>query len=422
MISISKKSYRLEISLFVIPIILLFSNGCFSSKSQNQDIASVSLLEVIDNIQEVPISQLVDDLEYIPLEITPESAIGQDAKLRLTKDYIIVRNSGPGNTSLLLLFERKTGRFVRPIGKLGRGPEEYARPLDCFYNSFDNNVYAYGPVRSTIKVYNLDGKFIESFETPKITESSVQDGFVRVSIDDFFDKGTYIGYVRNSSGTINKKIVLFDKNNEIKSFPNNNIWTTSVSEQNVTIDQSPLFVLWQNSISFKERSNDTVFHIIDNKISPRLIFKTRDYGWPYKFSREEALDDIKNPKDRFEFWNIIENTNYLFFHFSFRQNELIPRFMKGYFLILNKKTNNTLVSQDNRTQLAALKDDINGFLSVLPQITTESNEMAAILNASDVIKWKKENPDKSIQLQSKLPWLANISDLDNPVVVIGKWK
>ena len=91
---------------------------------------TIDIQKQIQKVQEVPVSKFSDDLEYIPLELTP--TIGQDMKINLTKDYIIVRNYARGVNSLLLLFDRKSGKFIRQIGKIGRGPEEYHGHLTAF--------------------------------------------------------------------------------------------------------------------------------------------------------------------------------------------------------------------------------------------------------------------------------------------------
>jgi len=206
----------------------------------------------------------VIELQYVPLQLTPESAISNIQKIYVTKEYFIIWHNSQGTSSPILLFDRRSGKFIREIGKKGRGPEEYLRPLGCFYNPYNNVVYARGD--NFIKTYNLDGKFLTSFESPKVSDSSSKSGYYYASIEGFLGSDTYICYVNNSTGTINKRLVITDQNKEIKSFPHYEKWSTTSSGENfVQISQHPIFFSWNNKISFKERSNDTIFmyHLTD---------------------------------------------------------------------------------------------------------------------------------------------------------------
>ena len=379
----------------------------------------IDLIKVIQNERDVPISQFVDSLVYIPLETTPESGISYIRKIFLTDKYIIIRHDSPGSSSPLLLFDRKSGKFIRPLGKKGRGPEEYTIPLDCFYNPYDKKIYTYGSMKSFVKTYNLDGKYIESFVTPLINEASVNE---HLPIDAFIDSENFAGYITNSTGQVRKKLILFSRVKVKASFSNYDTWP---SDQ-VTISQDPLFFTWQKQVSFKERSNDTVFNISGNKLIPKFVLYTGKLRYPNKLSREEAVEQLTKPKDYLETRMIFENTDYLFFDLGFRYKPAKDKptaFQLSHNLcIFDKRTKNTLVCGNEADNNSGLSDDINNFMSVTPLTITELNELVGVLQAAEINKWKAENPDKSVKLASKLPWISNINELDNPVIVIGKCK
>ncbi len=410
--------------ILTVILLALFLLGC---SSEQKTIPVIDLQKVLRNTQEVPLSQFIESLEYIPLELTPESAIGQSIKLQLTEDYIIVRNYSSGTTSLFLLFDRKTGKFIRQLGKLGRGPEEYMRPFDNFYNPHNKRIYATGETRSSIRVYNVDGKFQESFGTPKLTETSAKSGYIFPSPGTFLSADTLIGYAENPTGLISRRLVIFTKNREIKSFPNYDKWSSEGSgEQFYSISQDPIFFSWGNKVSFKERSNDTIFSVSMEKLIPRYVLYSGDARFPYKLSREEALEQMTNPWDYFETHNLFENSNYLFFYLGseLTQDENDPTISHITYniCIFNKKTNNTIACKNDEDGNSYLTDDMNNFMQITPILITENNEMVAYLQASDIIKWLNENSAKSASLITKLPWLNDLTALDNPVIVIGKMK
>lgn len=400
-------------------LIIIFT----SARSVFDSLLTIDIQKQIQKVQEVPVSKFSDNLEYIPLELTPESTIGQDMKINLTKDYIIVRNYARGVNSLLLLFDRKSGKFIRQIGKIGRGPEEYSRPLDCFYNPYDKKMYTYGDQRSSIKLYSLEGKFLEAFETPKLTDPSIKDGVARLSIDGFLNPDTYVGYIENSTGALAKKVALFSKSKEIISFPNYTKWSSPDSKvKYVTINQSPKFSTWDRQISFKERSNDTLFGIAESKLIPRLVLNTGDYRYPNKITQDEALSGALDNKDYLDILNLFENSSSIFFEYSFKRNEIVEGMLETYLLIFDKKTKSIIVSQNQKNRLAGLKDDINNFMPVSPIKITEDNQMIAFLRPIEILKWLTENPSASAGMMAKFPWLKNINEMDNPVIVIGKCK
>ena len=409
----------LKISCYFLSVFAFFIIGCSSSNSSKDKLVSIDLKKVIQDEREVPISQFVDALEYIPLELTPESGISYIRKIYLTDKYIIVRHESPGSANPLLLFDRKSGKFIRHLGKKGRGPEEYTSPLDCFYNPYDNKIYTYGSMKSSIKTYNLDGKFLESFVTPAVNEASINKN---LPVDAFLDPEFFVGYINNSTGQIRKRLVIFSKDKVITSYPNYETW----SSDQVTINQDPIFFSWGNRISFKERSNDTIFCISTEKLIPQLVLYSSDSRYPNKLSREEAVEQITKPKDYFETRNIFENSNYLFFDLAskFKQDEINPSSFHiiHNLCIFDKRTKSTIVCKNDENNNSYLTDDINNFIPIAPISITENNELVAVLQAIEIKKWKTKNQDKSVKLNSKLPWLDKINELDNPVIVIAKCK
>ena len=73
-----------------------------------------------DQTVEMKASDLIQDPEYIPLETNDSCLIRNGATFYATDDYIvsIARRQ-------IYLFDRRTGRFVREIGKAGEGPNDY---------------------------------------------------------------------------------------------------------------------------------------------------------------------------------------------------------------------------------------------------------------------------------------------------------
>lgn len=223
--SIKKRKLFVNSTFYILPILLFILSGCSSFNSNKNGIMSIDLISVIQNEQEVHVSQFVNNLEYVPLEMTPESGITHIRKLYLTDKYIIVRNDSPEPEKLLLLFDRKSGKYIRHIGRRGMGPEEYSIPLDCFYSKYDNMIYTYGNMKSSVKIFSLEGEYLESFVTPVPSKDNIPNN-KNLPIDAFLDSGNYVGYIKNSTGQEPNKLVFFSGNQIINSFPHYETWSS----------------------------------------------------------------------------------------------------------------------------------------------------------------------------------------------------
>lgn len=107
---------------FVILIITILSVNCSSDKNANKDsIYATQVLHFPESGEDtLKASFFADTVIYIPLETTKESFIQYIDQLWMNDSVILINNSSIG----LLMFQQN-GKFIRQIGKQGRGPEEY---------------------------------------------------------------------------------------------------------------------------------------------------------------------------------------------------------------------------------------------------------------------------------------------------------
>lgn len=154
--------------LFYINILVLF----FSCNKQviDTDTFVVNMTETADTLY---LSQLVNEIEYIPLETNKEVIINAIAKIQYFQDQYFVQSS-----NRLFIFD-KNGKFISQINRQGRGPDEYLGIADFGINSHDSLIYLV--TRSNgynLDRYNLSGSFISSVKL---------DGFV-LAAEIFEDK------------------------------------------------------------------------------------------------------------------------------------------------------------------------------------------------------------------------------------------
>ena len=100
------------------------------------------------------------DVEYIPLE-TNDEFVTQGDVMAIGSKYIIAKNwTREGD---IYVFDRKTGKAIRKINKLGKGPEEYSHLTDIVLDEQKNELFINCLISKKILVYDLLGNFKRSF-------------------------------------------------------------------------------------------------------------------------------------------------------------------------------------------------------------------------------------------------------------------
>lgn len=114
--------------------------------------------------QETPVR--LDDLfrgvEITPLETTEASLLSYPELLKTCRDTLFVFDRS--NSSLLLF--APDGKFIRRIGRIGRGPGEYLRARDFLIDPEGRTVSLLNPIGEII-TYGFDGGFIRRERLPE---------------------------------------------------------------------------------------------------------------------------------------------------------------------------------------------------------------------------------------------------------------
>lgn len=106
----------------------------------------------------INLSEIVDSIQYIPLETKDECLIGGVDKLLLTNDsgYLIVDKE---ISSSVYLFD-KDGKFLRKIGQRGAANHEYVAIEDVAY--CDGFVYIWDCTGKKLLTFSTEGDFVSS--------------------------------------------------------------------------------------------------------------------------------------------------------------------------------------------------------------------------------------------------------------------
>lgn len=142
-------------SLIFLAGLILTLNSC-----KNRSTLAESPAQAVINIsdaQTMNYQPLLDSIDYVPLETTDQSLIGNIGKIYVTQSNILVFDT---KQTAILLFD-KEGKFIRKIGQKGRGPEEYLFFNEIVFERKTEIIYAHERYLNKMFKYNLKGELLE---------------------------------------------------------------------------------------------------------------------------------------------------------------------------------------------------------------------------------------------------------------------
>jgi hypothetical protein len=146
-------------------LLLLLTTSCHTGKKPQADLTTIDIIPALSNYKEFRLSEMIDSVEYIKLETRPECLISSASRV-IGKKYILLLNGRPPQ---VLLFDR-TGKFIRPIGKIGKGPGEYTYP-DCVdLSPNEERIIVHDISQRLFMEFSVDGSLISTYPAPRITE------------------------------------------------------------------------------------------------------------------------------------------------------------------------------------------------------------------------------------------------------------
>lgn len=240
----------------------------------------IRLADAIDNIREVRLSELVDNITYLPLETRKECLLRNTNWFNYSPPYIICSRT---------VFDLN-GKFVRTIGRIGQGPgEDPTLYMGALFTK--GHFYSYG---HKLIEYDENGKFtgneILLLSKPKSKfEGPGQLGRIGW-VDDWAPVGNYISIynlpdtvytIDRNFNTINAERVISPSVPKVRL---NNVGYSGIKRAYTCSSDSSLFYNYYN---------DTIYRVKENGLSPRWIIDLGKYKIPDEISltRQNELFD-----------------------------------------------------------------------------------------------------------------------------------
>jgi hypothetical protein len=386
-----KKMCRTVYSLIIY---LLSSTNLILS----QDLPVLNLSNALNNPTIISVSDFIESIEYIPLETTSESLVGNNPKIIVTDDYIITRTYRK-----CLVFSRDNGAFIRELGHYGRDPGGYKTNLGIF-NELSSIYYFRGWDRDLIK-YSLSGEFLGAItielsdkETEAITSP---DAF------SYLNDTILVCQLVCLDGTEPYSFYIFDDNgNLLKAIPNK----MRLSKKQAMNFSTPelKFHRYNGNVFFQCFYCDTIYKLLINDIKPAFILKSGKYLLPYE-SKWWSMEKRKR-SDFITIPTYFENSRFIAFDMYKKSAR--------YFGLYNKSNRSFKISEN----AYGILNNLDGFINPSFISINESEELAGFVNPKEILLWFEQNSDKMNSLRSEVKQLKGINESDNPVIIIAKFK
>jgi len=411
-------TYFLPIGILLSGIFL--TTGCqnrASEDNRNTGISQSPAHSIIDlerdfKTKEFRLSEIVDSIEYIKLEKTPESLIGgSNLPIYITREFIFVYHK-----NRVLQFSRN-GKFIKQIGRFGKGPGEYQGTRGFALDELSGILYLIGNFNSEIMKYDIrSGAYLGSFPVnPDLGSAMLSRSFKMIDKNSF----ALLGSPAAQYTPVYELLEIIDNEGSVLSKIKSSLFTGQNAMKRVQFASGQIWA-FQNHIRVFEALNDTVYNIENNILVPAFIFNQGKYKGPFDVMTTQYVNQITAHPQFITFW---ETTRYLFMYFYFDGTKIhLGQFDKltGEFCRLTGPGGNTI----------RMYNDIDGGLSFLPRYLVdnvddewcqwyEAIDLKEGLTSEYLKNSEAKHPEKKERLRK---FMNELSVEDNPVLMIVKLK
>jgi hypothetical protein len=267
-------------------VLLIVAAACTNAHNQSEPEVAfdrnqffvVNYEELLNNPSQVLLSGLTDSIEYVKLETADSCLLHNLAKYIFTDKYIFV-----DNVKQILMFSR-SGKFIRKIGKQGRGPGEIG--LIRYLSVIDSEELLAVQINWNRKLFyfSYNGDFVKSENVPDVMNIKVlQDG-----------KQIYYDYCAN--GFEDYMFALRNREGDTSSVVLNHFKWENKTGATMTVHYHLFFPFYEYGgiTSMKSMYNDTVYVARGDEIMPEYFINLGNYELPEEHRPEVLRSSFEN--------------------------------------------------------------------------------------------------------------------------------
>ncbi len=404
--------------IFILVILVLFS--C----KQDNETKSIKIIDLAGNVGKteiVTLSQIADDIEYIPLQTTDESLLATPyTYTQLANGKLYIRQS----QSAIKIF-KINGEFIKTFNKQGRGPQEYEALYDFNIDALSGKILVYTEGR--LLEYNAEGDFIKRIMLNRNEGINIFHPKKKFKIDKNLYLITFASYKSEYSSCVTDSLfnVLYYIHYSQKE---QDIRKNSQRQRSLF---TPYF--------YKFRDSVRIFNGYDENILTVSNSKRADTSFILNYGQYDAINFNLNARDISKlpfirrYRNVYESSDYIFMQFHMGSLPHKPRTMlkflrggeKGGTLeepitgsVFNKKTGEFKYIDQPELNQFGFAEDFEGGPAFWPLYISEEDYMIDIIDAQKFIDYAQTH-----KVSEKYKKIAEgLKDTDNPVLVLVKLK
>lgn len=390
----------------IISFLVFILFGCQENRQKDKDAVAdesafftIDIEKALNNPMAVQLSDIASEVKYIPLETNSNNLISRVIDAKIGKQYLfILANRAVFQFTL-------DGSFVRQIGRLGRGPQEYSLAR-CFSVDENRELVFIHSNEQKLLVFDFEGRFVERIHFPNLGAGLIvwnqNSTFLQYSEGDF-EVGGFVFTERNKRGDTLQSVLNYygfekrpDKVFLVEYFNRNK------------------FYRYNKNLHFKSWYNDTIYTFNEQgNIYPKYSVDLKRFKLPEKYFYNKV--PINNPKDYYWF-GVHESNRFIFINYSSYLTTLEDN--PGGIVFFDKKTKESY-SISNLTSHKGLLNDSLGGAGFIPRFVNDS----LAFNFVDAFTMKHHFANlSSASIKMNNPdfykMIAELKDNSNPIMQI----
>jgi len=365
---------------FLIAVITIFINSL-----QKDQCKTFVLKDDLKKTEMVNLSELAAEVRFIKLEYNPDCALSFIKDAILFSEFVLVYDV----KNNLHLFNQD-GKFLRRIGKIGRGPGEYTNILSIDVDAKTKLIYVLNNSSQKLIAYDYQGNFISSPIpcTDKISFCIYNEKF-------YLHTPSNVMLLRNNPDEKTKnQLTEFNSKGDLLN-------TYHPIDENISQNkfiETASFTKGKSNLFYHISGDNKVYSINQNGIKPEYCF---ELGNNTTKSAQTDLQNISTSSEGVNINDIRIADKYIFL--NFRSNN------KPGLLFYDSKSFRNVNSDNGGT----FKDDIDGTGKVFYQLFIRENTIIEPIETRKILKYDIN----LISLRIKQIKEAT-NEIDNPVLRI----
>jgi len=358
----------------------------------------INLDHSFGNIKTHLLSDLCEEIDYIPLETNPSYLIQKIRQIALTDSFVFI-----SDFNKLIQFYRN-GKFIRQIGKQGRGPEEYVYIRDIGINEKKSTIIISSPMNHSVFEYDFNGKYLRSVKVP------VNFGELLI-----IDSTSLMLHIPNVPSPGEERVLswyIIDMNGNELIKINNSL--KRKSSPGFSIIESPLY-FYDGTAHFMEFGIDTLYFFKGSVKKPYAIFHLGDLKMdPDPVWSQESVEKLA---DRLWIYTIYEDNRYLYLNLNWGLS------LEPFACVFDKNTKKVEILKDS-----GFLNDLNAGPSFWPKKVYSDSLLIDYIDAYQFKEYTGSSIFKNLTpkypaAKRDLEKLADsLKETDNPVLMLVRLK